>query len=137
VLLYRSIPLALLAIWWISTATVPAAGEPPLTVEQLVEIAVEVNPQVRAAKEQRDAARITRRRTRPSPTETWTAARISTRRSTLIRSAKVSSFRERRCCRRMRPDKTPRSHAWRMKRRSAICGPASKVPTTRYCSMKP
>ena len=56
-LLYRSIPLALLAIWWISTATVPAAGEPPLTVEQLVEIAVEVNPQVRAAKEQRDAAR--------------------------------------------------------------------------------
>ena len=56
-LLYRSIPLALLAIWWISTATVPAAAEPPLTVEQLVEIAVEVNPQVRAAKEQRDAAR--------------------------------------------------------------------------------
>jgi cobalt-zinc-cadmium efflux system outer membrane protein len=54
---YRSIPLAMLAIWWISTATRAAAGEAPLTVEQLVEIAVEVNPQVRAAREQRDAAR--------------------------------------------------------------------------------
>jgi outer membrane protein, heavy metal efflux system len=54
--LYRSIPLALLAIWWIAIAPALAAGEPPLTVEQLVEIAVEVNPQVRAAKEQWDAA---------------------------------------------------------------------------------
>ena len=33
-----------------------AAGEQPLTVEQLVEVAIEVNPQVRAAKEQWDAA---------------------------------------------------------------------------------
>ncbi len=33
-----------------------AAREQPLTVEQLVEVAIEVNPQVRAAKEQWDAA---------------------------------------------------------------------------------
>ncbi len=55
--LYRAIALAFVTIWLTSTATVWAAGEQPLTVEQLVEIAVEVNPQVRAVREQRDAAR--------------------------------------------------------------------------------
>jgi cobalt-zinc-cadmium efflux system outer membrane protein len=39
-----------------SMGTVRAAAEQPLTVEQLVEIAVEVNPQIRATKEQWDAA---------------------------------------------------------------------------------
>ena len=48
--------LAFLTIWLTSTGTVWAAGEQPLTVEQLVEVAIEVNPQVRAAKEQWDAA---------------------------------------------------------------------------------
>lgn len=48
--LYRAITLALLTIWLASTGIALAAGEQPLTVEQLVEIAVEVNPQVRAGK---------------------------------------------------------------------------------------
>lgn len=48
--LYRAVPLALLAIWLIPKGTVWAAAEQPLTVKQLVEIALEVNPQARAAK---------------------------------------------------------------------------------------
>lgn len=36
--LYRAIPLALLATWLISTGTVRAAGEQPLTVDQIVEM---------------------------------------------------------------------------------------------------
>jgi outer membrane protein TolC len=48
--------LAFLAISLMPTGTVCAAVEQPLTVGQLVEIAVEVNPQVRATKEQWDAA---------------------------------------------------------------------------------
>ena len=47
---YRTITTAFLTIWLISTATVWAAGEQPLMIEQLVEVALEVNPQVRAAK---------------------------------------------------------------------------------------
>ena len=45
-----------LTVWLTSMGTVQAAGEQPLTVEQLVEVAIEVNPQVRATKEQWDAA---------------------------------------------------------------------------------
>jgi outer membrane protein TolC len=48
--------LAFLTVWLASIGTVWAAEEQPLTVEQLVEVAIEVNPQVRAAKEQWDAA---------------------------------------------------------------------------------
>jgi outer membrane protein TolC len=48
--------LALLTVWLNSMGTVLAAGEQPLTVDQLVEVAIEVNPQVRAMKEQWDAA---------------------------------------------------------------------------------
>jgi len=47
---------AFLTVWLASIETVWAAEEPPLTVEQLVEVAIEVNPQVRATKEQWDAA---------------------------------------------------------------------------------
>lgn len=54
--MYRAITLAFLAIILASTAIAWAAGEQPLTVAQLVEIAVEANPQVRAAKEQWNAA---------------------------------------------------------------------------------
>ena len=53
---YRAITLALLTIWSSSIGTALAAGEQPLTIGQLVEIATEVNPQVRAVKEQWDAA---------------------------------------------------------------------------------
>ena len=56
-LLWRATTLAFLTVWLTSMGSVWAAGEQPLTVEQLVEIAVEVNPQVRAVREQRDAAR--------------------------------------------------------------------------------
>ena len=55
-LLYRAVTLAFLAIWLTSIGAACAAAEQPLTVEQLVEVAIEVNPQVRAAKEQWDAA---------------------------------------------------------------------------------
>jgi hypothetical protein len=48
----RAMTLALLTAWLTSMGTVLAAGEQPLTVEQLVEVAIEVNPQVRATKEQ-------------------------------------------------------------------------------------
>ena len=46
--LCRAMTLAFLAIWLTSTGTVWAAAEQPLTVEQLVEVAIEVNPQVSA-----------------------------------------------------------------------------------------
>ena len=55
-LLYRAVTLAFLAIWLTSIGAACAAAEQPLTVEQLVEVAIEVNPQVRATKEQWDAA---------------------------------------------------------------------------------
>jgi outer membrane protein TolC len=48
--------LALLTVWLTSMGNVLAAGEQPLTVDQLVQVAIEVNPQVRATKEQWDAA---------------------------------------------------------------------------------
>src|SRR5208282_4938876 len=48
--------LAFLALLSSSTGSALAAVEQPLTVEQLVEVAIEVNPQVRATKEQWDAA---------------------------------------------------------------------------------
>src|SRR3984893_10780953 len=48
--------LAFLTGWLTSIGTVWAAEGPPLTVEQLVEVAIEVNPQVRATKELWDAA---------------------------------------------------------------------------------
>ncbi len=54
--LWRAMTLAFLTVWLASIGTVWAAEEQPLTVEQLVEVAIEVNPQVRAAKEQWDAA---------------------------------------------------------------------------------
>ena len=44
-----------LAAFFISTGIAFTAEEKPLTVEQLVEVAIEVNPQVRATKEQWDA----------------------------------------------------------------------------------
>jgi len=49
-------PSALLAILLTSTGIALPAAEQPLTVEQLVEIAIELNPQVRAAKEEWEAA---------------------------------------------------------------------------------
>jgi outer membrane protein, heavy metal efflux system len=54
--LWRAMTLAFLAGWLTSIRTAWAAEEPPLTIEQLVEVAIEVNPQVRATKEQWDAA---------------------------------------------------------------------------------
>jgi outer membrane protein TolC len=54
--LWRAMTLAFLTVWLASIVTVWAAEDQPLTVEQLVEIAIEVNPQVRATKEQWDAA---------------------------------------------------------------------------------
>ncbi len=53
--MYRAITL-FLAIWLTSMGAAWAAGGHPLTVEQLVEVAIEVNPQVRVAKEQWDVA---------------------------------------------------------------------------------
>jgi outer membrane protein TolC len=54
--LWRAMTLAFLTVWLASIEMVWAAEEQPLTVEQLVEVAIEVNPQVRATKEQWDAA---------------------------------------------------------------------------------
>jgi cobalt-zinc-cadmium efflux system outer membrane protein len=54
--LWRAMTAAFLTVWLTSMKTVLAAGERPLTIEQLVEVAIEVNPQVRATKEQWDAA---------------------------------------------------------------------------------
>jgi outer membrane protein TolC len=54
--LWRAMTLAFLTVWLASIETVWAAQEQPLTVEQLVEVAIEVNPQVRATKEQWDTA---------------------------------------------------------------------------------
>ena len=55
-LLWRAMALAFLTLCLTLMGTVWAAAEQPLTVEQLVEVAIEVNPQLRAAKEQWDAA---------------------------------------------------------------------------------
>src|SRR5713226_1529598 len=54
--LWRAMTLAFLTVWLASIGTVWPAEEPPLTVEELVQVAIEVNPQVRATKEQWDAA---------------------------------------------------------------------------------
>src|SRR5580700_5355715 len=54
--LWRAMISAFLTVCSIPIGTVWAAAEQPLTVEQLVEVAIEVNPQVRAMKEQWDAA---------------------------------------------------------------------------------
>ncbi len=54
--LWHTMTLAFLTGWFTLIATVWAAEEPPLTVGQLVEVAIEVNPQIRAMKEQWDAA---------------------------------------------------------------------------------
>src|SRR6202047_365383 len=54
--LWRAMTLAFLTVWLASIEREWAAEEQPLTVEQLVEVAIEVNPQVRATKEQWDAA---------------------------------------------------------------------------------
>src|SRR5216683_5612794 len=56
VLLWLAMTLAFLAVSSTPLATVWAPAEQPLTVEQLVEVATKANPQVRAAKEQWDAA---------------------------------------------------------------------------------
>jgi cobalt-zinc-cadmium efflux system outer membrane protein len=53
--LYLIMPLAFLAIILTSSGVASQAEEPPLTVDQLVEVAIEVNPQIRVAKEQWDA----------------------------------------------------------------------------------
>jgi outer membrane protein TolC len=53
---WRAMTLAFLTVWLTPMGSVWAAAEQPLTVEQLVEVAIEANPQVRAAKEQWDAA---------------------------------------------------------------------------------
>src|ERR1700730_2248895 len=50
--LWRAMTLAFLTVWLASIEAVCPAEEPPLTVEQLVEVAIEVNPEVRATKEQ-------------------------------------------------------------------------------------
>jgi cobalt-zinc-cadmium efflux system outer membrane protein len=55
VFLCRVMTSAFLAIWLTPTGAVWAAAEQPLTVDQLVEVATEANPQVRAAKEQWNA----------------------------------------------------------------------------------
>ena len=55
-LVWRAMTLAFFIAWLTPTGIVWAAAEQPLTVEQLVEIAIEVNPQVRATKEQWDVA---------------------------------------------------------------------------------
>lgn len=52
----RAMISAFLTVCSIPIGTVWAAAEQALTVEQLVEVAIEVNPQVRAMKEQWDAA---------------------------------------------------------------------------------
>ena len=52
----RVLLLALLAVCFTSTSTTAAAAPQSLTAADLVEIAVEVNPQVRATKEQWEAA---------------------------------------------------------------------------------
>ena len=54
--LWRAMTLALLTVSLAPAGTVYATAEQPLTVGQLVEVAIEVNPQVRATKEQFDAA---------------------------------------------------------------------------------
>jgi outer membrane protein, heavy metal efflux system len=56
VLLWRAMTLVSFAVLWAQMGIGWAASRQPLTVEQLVEVAIEVNPQVRAAKEQWDAA---------------------------------------------------------------------------------
>jgi outer membrane protein, heavy metal efflux system len=56
VVLGRAMISAFLTVCSIPIGTVWAAAEQPLTVEQLVEVAIEVNPQVGAMKEQWDAA---------------------------------------------------------------------------------
>jgi len=53
--LCRAMTLAFLTVW-LPIGTAPAAEEHPLTVEQLVEVAIEVNPQIRAVKEQWNSA---------------------------------------------------------------------------------
>ena len=53
---YQAILLAFLAIFLTSTGIALAAAEQPLTVQQLVEVAIEVNPQIRVTKELWDAA---------------------------------------------------------------------------------
>ena len=54
--LWRAMTSAFLTGWLTLIGTVWAAEEPRLTVGQLVEVAIEVNPRVRATKEQWDAA---------------------------------------------------------------------------------
>jgi outer membrane protein, heavy metal efflux system len=56
VFLWRTVTLVFLMVWVTLTGDVWAVAEQPLTAGQLVEVAIEVNPQVRAAKEQWDAA---------------------------------------------------------------------------------
>ncbi|MGA8058808.1 MAG: TolC family protein [Candidatus Binataceae bacterium] len=56
VLLWRAMALAFLTLCLTLMGTGWAVAEQPLTVEKLVEVAIEVNPQLRAAKEQWDAA---------------------------------------------------------------------------------
>lgn len=78
-----------------------------LTVEQLVEVAIELNPQVRAAKQQWYAAQhqILQNyapRIRSLPMDIWTATTTSTLESTPTPSRTISSFPEKPYYRRMK-----------------------------------
>src|SRR6516162_7087736 len=53
---WRAMTLAFLTGWLTSSGRVWAAEEPPVTVGQLVELAIESNPRVRATREQWEAA---------------------------------------------------------------------------------
>ena len=55
-LLRRAMTLAFLTVWLTPVGTVWAVAEQPLSVEQLVEIAIEMNPQIHSMRAQWDAA---------------------------------------------------------------------------------
>ena len=112
--LWRAMTLAFLDGLVDSEGNAWAAAEQPLTVEQLVEVAIEVNPQVRATKEQWDAAQhqILQNYAPADPIFTYANAgqqqRFQRGGTTATRSAKISSFREKRCYRRMKQSGPPR-----------------------------
>src|ERR1700737_4842650 len=112
--LWRAMTLAFLTVWLASIERVWAAEEQPLTVEQLVEVAIEVNPQVRATKEQWDAAQhqILQNYAPADPTFTYGNLESS---KDFNAAVHVHSFSEsfqfpgKRLRRRMRPSRPPRS----------------------------
>jgi len=56
VFLWRAMTLAFLTVWLTPTGTLWAAAEQPLTVEQLVKVAIESNPQIHSMRAQWEAA---------------------------------------------------------------------------------